>query len=91
MKWHYMCTPLDRHARASPVAASSPAPEPTVQAVASAPSLAPAPAPPPAPAPTPAFTANAYANWASASDPSSGKTYYYDTVTGETSWTWPPN
>ena len=80
---------------ASPVAAE---PAPAAQAVDAGPAPAPAPAQAPAPAPvptavqgdTPNPTANPYANWASAVDPASGNTYYYDTVTGETSWTWPP-
>ncbi|GMH68984.1 hypothetical protein TrRE_jg2022 [Triparma retinervis] len=80
---------------ASPVVAE---PAPAAQAVDAGPAPAPAPAQAPAPAPvptavqgdTPNPTANPYANWASAVDPASGNTYYYDTVTGETSWTWPP-
>ena len=81
MKWHMLCTPLDRHAPADAGESSSPVSQ-------QQPVVATAPAP--APAPAPAQAVNPYADWASALDPASGKTYYYDTVTGATSWEWPP-
>jgi len=91
MKWHYMCTPLSEHPppATAPAAAAAAAPAPIIE-----PTPSPAPAPAavaarPATPPTPP-PANPYANWASAVDPATGNTYYYDTVTGETSWQWPP-
>lgn len=106
MKWHYMTTPLEHHKAArvtadglvkSEAAAAADPVTSSPEAVAAAPVEVPAAAPAPAPAPVPqpvanpeSSQANPYANWASAVDPASGNTYYYDTVTGETSWTWPP-
>jgi len=40
-----------------------------------------------APAPAPA---DAYADWASATDPATGAVYYFNQVTGASSWDWPP-
>lgn len=33
---------------------------------------------------------NAYSGWASATDPNSGKLYYFHALTKQTSWVWPP-
>lgn len=42
------------------------------------------------PAPVPAPATDVYAGWASAKDVASGRVYYYNAKTKETSWVWPP-
>uniref|UniRef100_A0A7S3NKF5 Cysteine-rich PDZ-binding protein n=1 Tax=Aureoumbra lagunensis TaxID=44058 RepID=A0A7S3NKF5_9STRA len=41
--------------------------------------------------PKPQGTTHDYSAWASATDSSSGQVYYYNTLTKQTSWIWPPS